>query len=79
MSKNNKNSQRIIKAREMSKMRKAGGKGASKTQQKHGKRWTYRSNPEVQKRIAEQLKATQEKTKSASQKLLEGAGSAAKE
>lgn len=50
MSKNNKNAQRIRQAREMSALRKSGGKGPSRTTPKHGKKnawWqVYRSYSE---------------------------------
>lgn len=80
MSRNNKNARRHAEARERSKQRQAGNKGPSKTQPQHGKRWTYRNNPEIQKRIAEQLKAgapESSRGKTSGKKILEGAGSAA--
>ncbi len=81
MSKNSKNAQRIQKAREMSALHVKGEKGPAKTTPKHEKRWGYRDNPEVQKRIAEMLKATQEakgdKTeKTSAKRILRGAGKA---
>lgn len=80
MSKNSKNAQRLVKAREMSKLRKEGNKGPARTTPKHEKRWGYRDNPEVAKRKAEMLKATQEpKDKTAGKKILAGAGGASKE
>ena len=80
MSKNSKNAQRLEKAREMSKLHKAGNKGPAKTTPKHEKRWGYRDNPEVAKRRAELLKATQDPrdNKTSGKKILAGAGGASK-
>ena len=80
MSRNSKNARNLERARQYSKQRKEGGSGAPKTNPAHGKRWTYRQNPEIQKRIAEQLKATQtEKDKTSGKKILENAGGASKD
>ncbi len=57
-------------------MRKAGNKGPSKTTPKHSKRWTYRKNSEIQKRIAEQLKATAAGTLSVRGKIVKTSGAA---
>ena len=79
MSKNSKNAQRYEKARAMTKLHLAGSKGPAKTTPKHGKRWGYRTNPEVAKRIAERLKATQVDSRSnrtSGRQILAGAGSA---
>lgn len=56
MSKNSKNSKRIVAARAISAQRQAGNPGSSKTQAVHGKKWTYRTNPEIAKRITEAVK-----------------------
>jgi hypothetical protein len=53
MSHNNKNARRIKEAREWSQRRLKGEKGPTKTQPQHGKRWTYRKNPDAMKRLAE--------------------------
>jgi len=84
MSKNSKNARVLTKAREMAKLHLKGEKGPSKTTPLHGKKWGYRDNPEVQKRIAEMLKATQEakgdKTeKTSAKRILRGAGKAAQQ
>lgn len=83
MSKNKKNARNLERARQISKQRQAGNKGQSKTTPLNQKRWGYRTNPEVQKRIAEQLKATQAlqvaKGKTSAKKILENAGAASKE
>lgn len=60
MSSQSKNARKLAKAREITRMHKNGEKGPAKTTPKHGKRWTYRSNPEIQKRVAEMIKASQE-------------------
>lgn len=57
MSRNSKNATRMAQAKAISKLHQSGGKGPAKTTPKHGKRWTYRSNSEIQKRIVEQQKA----------------------
>jgi len=80
MSKNNKNARNLERARQFSKQRQQGNKGAAKTTPLHNKKWGYRTNPEVQKRIAEQLKATQAANeKTSGKKILESAGGASKE
>jgi hypothetical protein len=78
MSRQSKNARNLAKARQISAMHKNGEKGPSKTNPQHGKRWTYRNNPEVQKRIAEQLKATGSSEKTAAKKILAEAGGASK-
>lgn len=79
MSRQSKNARNRAIAKQFSEARKAGRPGPSKTEPKHGKKWTYRSNPELQKRLAEAVKAMDERRngKSGLQKVLEGAGSAA--
>lgn len=65
-------------AKTFTEARKKGEKGPSKTQPQHGKRWTYRSNPDTQKRIAEALKSTNQlPAKTSGKEILENAGSAA--
>ena len=64
MTHNAKNYRRHQEAKERSKTRQNGNPGPAKTLPKHGKKWTYRSNPEIQKRLAEAVKAmTERKTK----------------
>lgn len=79
MSKNSKNYQRLIKAREVAKMHLNGDKGPSQTNPQHGKKWGYRTNPEMQKRIAEMTKAANEQAKTAGKKILANAGGASKD
>lgn len=83
MSRNSKNARNHERARQMTAMRKNGNKGPAKTTPKHGKRVTYRTNPDTQKRIAEALKASSlaesKSTRTSGRKLLESAGKAAQE
>ena len=79
MSRNNKNATRKAQAKAFSETRKSGGRSASKTIPKHGKRWGYRTNPEAQKRLAEFIKSTSvDDKKSGGRAILEKAGGAAK-
>lgn len=65
-------------AKQFSEARKKGEKGPSKTTAVHGKRWTYRSNPEMQKRNAEAMKLTNQlPTKTSGKEILASAGAAA--
>ena len=82
MSRQSKNTKNLARARDFSKLRKGGSSGPAKTAPKHGKRWTYRTNPEIQKRIAEVVAATKGGPKptgrgAAAKKILKGAGKAA--
>ena len=84
MSRNSKNARNIARRKQITAMHKNGEKGPSRTAAKHGKRWTYRSNPEVAKRVAEMMKATNEATASAKEKtagkaILRKAGGASKD
>lgn len=82
MSRQNKNAKNLERARNLSKQRKDGTKGPAKTNPQHGKRWTYRSNPDVAKRVAEQLKVTggpDTKDKTNGKKILAKAGGASKD
>lgn len=77
MSKNSKNARVLAKARDISKLHANGEKGPTRTTPLHGKEWGYRNNPEVLKRIAEALKASQPKEeKTAGKRILRGAGKA---
>jgi len=79
MSRQSKNARKLAKAREITALHLKGEKAAAKTTPLHGKRWTYRQNPEVAKRVAEQIKATSAPTeKTSGKKILEGAGGASK-
>jgi hypothetical protein len=69
MTAQSKNARKLAKAHEISRMHKNGDKGPSKTTPKHEKRWTYRSNPEIAKRIVEMVKATADKGKTVLDKL----------
>ena len=77
MSKNNKNATRKAQAKAITALHLKGEKGPAKTTPMHGKKWGYRSNPEVQRRIAELMKATQTE-KTSGKKILEKAGAASK-
>lgn len=79
MSRNSKNAKNMARARMYSEMRKKGESGPKATQPKHGKKHTYRTNPETSKRLAEAVKAMDERQnkRSALSKVLDGAGSAA--
>lgn len=61
MTSQSKNARKLAKARDMTKLHKNGEKGPAKTTPLHGKRWTYRTNPEIAKRIAEATKVSAEK------------------
>lgn len=82
MSHNSKNARNLARAKTVTLMHLRGEKGPSKTTPVHGKKWGYRDNPEVAKRIAEQLKASQPQEaakteKTAGKRILRGAGAAA--
>lgn len=51
MSRNNKSARLHAQAKQISEMRKKGDSGPSKTMPKHGKKWTYRHNPDAMKRL----------------------------
>jgi len=53
MSRNSKSATNLARAKMYSKLRQEGKKSPSKTEPKHGKRHTYRTNPEIAKRLAE--------------------------
>lgn len=78
MSRQSKQAKNLERARAFSKARKNGEKGPSKTQALHGKRWTYRGNPEIQKRIAEGKNTNEPPARTSKNRVLEGAGAAAK-
>ncbi len=79
MSKNSKNAKNLARAASFTEQRKNGNKGPAKTTPLHGKKWGYRTNPEVAKRIAEMVKATAEaKDKTNGKAILEKAGGASK-
>lgn len=82
MSRNNKGARLVAQRKAITAMHKNGNKGPSKTQPKHGKRWTYRSNPIIQKSIAEALKASKVEgrgpAKTSGAAILAKAGGAAK-
>jgi hypothetical protein len=81
MTKQRKNERNRARAASITTLHKNGDKGPAKTSPQHGKRWGYRTNPEVQKRIAEMLKATTaaSKEKTSGRKILEKAGAASKD
>lgn len=76
MSRQNKAVKNRARAKEITRMHLAGEKGAASTGPKHNKRWGYRNNPDVLKRISEAMKAEREHLTNA-QKALRGAGKAA--
>jgi hypothetical protein len=79
MSRNSKNARNLAKARQITAMHKNGEKGASKTAPQHGKKWTYRHNPDAMKRLAEALKgAAAPAGKTAGAAILAKAGGASK-
>lgn len=84
MTRQAKNARNLAKARDITKMHQNGEKGPAKTTPLHGKRWGYRTNPDVQKRIAEMTKATsaaqsERAEKTAGRKILRNAGGASKQ
>lgn len=80
MSRQSKQARNQVQAKAASKQRQNGTPGPAKTTPKHGKRWTYRTNPEIQKRLAEMFgtvaKGNTRGTRGG-KKVLEGAGKAA--
>lgn len=80
MTKQRKLEKKAAMAVTITRMHAAGEKGPKSTTPVHGKRHTYRSNPEIQKRIAEALKASQpeadKKDKTSAKRILRGAGKA---
>jgi hypothetical protein len=77
MSRNSKNARNLAKARDITKMHQNGEKGPARTSPQHGKKWGYRDNPEVAKRIAEMMKAAEPANeKTAGKKILRNAGKA---
>lgn len=80
MSRQSKNARNLAKARDITKMHASGEKGPSRTTPLHGKKWGYRNNPEVLKRIAEMAKAAEPSNeKTSGRKILRGAGKASQE
>ncbi len=77
MSRNSKNARNLAKARQISAMHKNGEKGASKTTPLHGKKWTYRHNPDAMKRLDDMLKGTDPNEKTSGKRILRSAGGAA--
>jgi len=80
MSRNSKNARNLAKARAITLMHKSGEKGPARTSPQHGKKWGYRDNPEVLKRIAEAAKAAEpQNEKTSGKKILRGAGKASQQ
>lgn len=84
MSRQSKNTRNIARRKQITAMHKNGEKGPARTTPKHGKRWTYRNNPDMEKRVAEMLKATNEaafavKEKTSGKAILRKAGGASKD
>lgn len=79
MSRNNKNTRLKAAAKVITSMHLKGEKGPSSTSPKHGKRWGYRNNPEVAKRLAEMAKlagGTDAAEKTSGKRILRSAGKA---
>lgn len=82
MSRANKNARNRARAKVITAMHQRGEKGPAKTQPKHNKRWTYRTNPQLAKMRAEALKATsgfEAPEKTSGKEILRKAGKAAKD
>lgn len=81
MSRNSKNARNLAKARQITAMHKNGEKGASKTTPLHGKKWTYRHNPDAMKRLDEAVKALSavRTNKTSGAEILAKAGGASKD
>jgi hypothetical protein len=80
MSRTSKNAKNLARARRITEMHKQGEKGPARTTPLHGKKWTYRSNPDTMKRLNELLKGPQENSdKTAGKKILRNAGGAAQQ
>lgn len=83
MTAQSKNSRKIAKRKEITRMHLAGEKGPAKTTPQHNKKWTYRSNPVLMKSLDEFVKGPQEKPtrgpgKTSGKDILANAGGAAK-
>ncbi len=82
MSRQSKNARNRERAAQITLLHKAGSKAAKKTTPLHGKRFTYRNNPEVQRRTAERIRATSstalDRPKTSGRAILEKAGGASK-
>lgn len=80
MTRQSKNARNRERARQITLLHQEGKKGPSRTVTKHGKHWGYRTNPEVQKRIAELAKVAQApSSKTSGKRILEKAGGASKD
>ena len=79
MSRQSKNATRKAQAKVITAMHLRGEKGPAKTTPKHSKKWGYRDNPEVAKRIAEMAKASAPVETTAAKRILRGAGGASRE
>jgi hypothetical protein len=78
MSRNSKNARNKARAKVITSMHAKGEKGPSSTAPAHAKKWTYRSNPDAMKKLAEFLKGPEDTKgeKTAAKKILRGAGRA---
>lgn len=82
MSRNSKNARNIARRKQITAMHKSGEKGPARTSPTHGKKWTYRHNPDAMKRLAEflkgpeQVEAADRKEKTSAKRILRGAGKA---
>jgi hypothetical protein len=75
MSRQSKNTRKLALAKQITELHKK-GETMGKSTRSHGKKWTYRSNPEIAKRIAE-MNGTSREGRTSLKKVLEGAGTAA--
>ena len=80
MSRQSKNARNIARRKQITAMHKNGEKGPSRTSPSHGKKWTYRNNPDSMKRLAEFLKGGSEALEKTSGKaILRKSGKASRE
>jgi hypothetical protein len=81
MSRQSKNAKNAARAKSITLMHKNGEKGPKSTSPQHGKKWTYRSNPDAMKRLQEFLKGPEEvkSEKTAGKRILRGAGKASQQ
>lgn len=78
MTKQRKQEKRAVLAAAITALHKNGEKGPARTSPQHGKRYGYRNNPDVMKRMAEMSKAAKSVELTSAKAILAGAGSASK-
>jgi hypothetical protein len=81
MSRNSKTTRNLEQAKQITSLHLRGEKGAARTTPVHGKRHTYRNNPEAMKRLDEFMNGgkSSKNDRTSGKKILEKAGSAAVE